>query len=193
MPKVILFPRGGTLNADPGRKETAMPMLHTPSPFARCTIRRAQATMEATGLIDSVLALKGRQVYGIKPTATVYEAIELMAEKNVGALVVMEGDRLAGLVSERDYTRKVALKGKSSRDIEVREIMSASPITVTPLDTVETCMRLMNDHRVRHLPVLDQGKVVGIVSIGNLVNWIISAQSAAISQLKDYITGQYPG
>ncbi len=149
--------------------------------------------MEATGLIDSVLAIKGRQVYSVKPDATVYEAIELMAEKNVGALLVMEGERLAGLVSERDYTRKVALKGKSSRETAVREIMSSSPVTVTPLDTVETCMRLMNDHRVRHLPVLHEGQVVGIVSIGNLVNWIISAQSAAIRQLQNYITGQYPG
>jgi CBS domain-containing protein len=122
----------------------------------------------------------------------VYEAIQLMSQRNVGALVVMEGDRLEGVVSERDYTRKVVLRGKSSKETAVRNIISQPVITVTPEHTVEDCMRLMTENRVRHLPVLDRNRVVGVVSIGDLVNWIISVQSVAIDQLEDYIAGQYP-
>jgi CBS domain-containing protein len=112
-----------------------------------------------------------------------------MAEKNVGALLVMSGGMLAGVFSERDYTRKVALHGKTSRETRVWEIMSDELITVTPDDSVEDCMKLMTEKRVRHLPVLDGNRVAGIVSIGDLVNWIISAQNAAIEQMEQYIAG----
>ena len=118
-----------------------------------------------------------------------FEAISLMAEKNVGAVLVMEHEALAGMLSERDYTRKIAIKGKSSKETLVREIMTTELVTVTSHHTVQECMHLMNDRRVRHLPVIDNDRVVGVVSIGNLVNWIISAQHTTISQLQTYITG----
>jgi CBS domain-containing protein len=148
--------------------------------------------MNPNGTIGEVLSFKGKQVWCISPAATVFEAIQLMAEKNVGALLVTEGDRLVGIVSERDYTRKVALKGKSSKETAVREILSGQVIHVGPGHTVETCMRLMTEHRIRHLPVLaDDRHILGVVSIGDLVNWIISAQTATIEQLQTYIAG-YP-
>ena len=144
------------------------------------------------GVINEILSSKSSQVWSISPEATVFEAIQLMAEKNIGALPVIAGDRLVGVVSERDYTRNVALKGKSSKDTKVREIL-ANPVTATPSNTVEECMKLMTANRVRHLPVLDADKLVGLVSIGDLVNWIISAQNVTINQLESYITGHYPG
>jgi CBS domain-containing protein len=107
----------------------------------------------------------------------------------VGAVLVTEDDKLVGIISERDYTRKVVLKGKSSKTAKVKEILSSHVIHVSPAHTVEECMRLMTDHHIRHLPVLEGGKIVGIISIGDLVNWIISAQHTAISQLQTYITG----
>jgi CBS domain-containing protein len=146
-----------------------------------------------TGTIDEILQHKPANLWSIAPDATVFDAIHLMADKNIGALLVMAGDRLVGVISERDYTRKVALKGKSSRDTQVREILSTPAISVTPDHTVEECMRLMTEHRVRHLPVLENARVVGILSIGDLVNWIISRQSVTITQLESYISGQYPG
>jgi CBS domain-containing protein len=149
--------------------------------------------MKIPGTINAVLEQKGTDVYAVSPQITVFDAIQEMADKNVGALVVLEGQRLVGMISERDYTRKVALKGKVSKQVAVQEIMTRPVITVTLEHTVEECLRLMTDHRVRHLPVIDSEKVVGIVSIGNLVNWIISAQSAAIEHLADYICGKYPG
>ena len=148
--------------------------------------------MSISGSIGAILNHKGRQVYSILPDATVFEAIQLMAEKNVGALLVMSGEKLVGMISERDYTRKVALKGKSSKQTPVKEILSEQLIHVSPAHTVEDCMRLMTEHRVRHLPVLDGDKIVGVVSIGDLVNWIITAQTTTIHQLQTYITG-YPG
>lgn len=149
--------------------------------------------MEIAGTISAVLNLKGNQVYSICPDATVFDAIELMAHKNVGALPVMEDEKLVGIVSERDYTRKVALKGKASKQTLVKEIMFSPVIPVTPEHTVEECLRIMTENRVRHLPVLEGDVMTGIVSIGDLVNWTISAQTAAISHLESYITGQYPG
>ena len=145
-----------------------------------------------SGVINEILAHKSAQLWSVSPEATVFEAIELMAEKNIGALLVLSGDKLIGVVSERDYTRKVALKGKSSKNTKVREIIEA-PVTATPSHTVEDCMKLMTSRRVRHLPILEGERVVGLVSIGDLVNWIISAQTSTIHQLESYITGHYPG
>jgi CBS domain-containing protein len=116
-----------------------------------------------------------------------------MSKKNVGALPVVEGGKVVGMMSERDYTRKVALKGKSSKETKVREIMGTPVITVPPQQPVSDCLRLMTEHRVRHLPVLENEQLVGIVSIGDLVNWVISAQSATIDNLEGYISGRYPG
>ena len=148
--------------------------------------------MNPLGRISEILNQKGKQVWSISPDATVFDAIQLMADKNVGALLVTEKGKLVGILSERDYTRKVALKGKSSKQTAVKEILSKEPVKVTPAHTVEECMRLMTDHRIRHLPVLEADNIIGVVSIGDLVNWIISAQSSTIHQLETYITG-YPG
>jgi CBS domain-containing protein len=149
--------------------------------------------MKVSGAISSILKHKGSKVWSISPEATVFEAIQLMAEKNIGALLVVTGEKLVGVMSERDYTRKVALKGKSSKETQVREIISLPAIFVSPDRTIEDCMRLMTENRVRHLPVLEGDRILGVVSIGDLVNWLISAQSEAINQLESYITGQYPG
>lgn len=149
--------------------------------------------MTIVGTVSAVLNHKGSRVWSIEPDATVFDAIEMMASRNVGALPVMDRSRLVGIVSERDYTRKVALKGKSSKQTLVNEIMFSPVIPVTPDDTVEDCLRLMTENRVRHLPVIDGVTVVGIVSIGDLVNWTISAQTATICHLESYIAGQYPG
>ena len=145
--------------------------------------------MKPTGIVSDILGQKGKAAWSIAPDATVFEAIQLMADKNVGAVLVTENGKLVGIISERDYTRKVVLKGKSSRTTAVKEILSSQVIHVTPSQTVEECMRLMTDHHIRHLPVLDGQKIVGLVSIGDLVNWIISAQHTAISQLQTYIAG----
>ena len=145
--------------------------------------------MSISATVGTILNQKGHQVYSISPDATVFEAIHLMAEKNLGALLVISEEKLVGVISERDYTRKVALKGRSSRETKVREIISSPVISANPGSSVEECMRLMTTHRVRHLPVLEGEKLVGIVSIGDLVNWTISAQDAAIEQLKSYIAG----
>jgi CBS domain-containing protein len=143
------------------------------------------------GHIREILVTKGNAVWSISPEAMVFEAIQMMADKNVGALLVTKEGQLVGILSERDYTRKVVLKGRSSKETPVREILSERIIHVTPDHTVEECMRLMTENRVRHLPVLESGKIAGVVSIGDLVNWIIGAQSSAIHQLETYITG-YP-
>ena len=145
--------------------------------------------MRVSGTVSSILNQKGRHVYSIPAEATVFEALQLMAEKNVGALLVMSGGKLLGVMSERDYARKVALKGKTSRETKVQEIISSPAITATPSETVEDCMKRMTGNRVRHLPILEEGKLIGVVSIGDLVNWTISAQHAAIEQLESYITG----
>ena len=139
--------------------------------------------------ISSVLTHKTSALWSIAPEATVFEAIKLMAEKNIGSLLVMSGGKLAGIITERDYTRKVALHGKTSKETRVREIMPREFITVTPDDSVEECMRMMTQHRVRHLPVLQNDELVGIISIGDLVNWTISAQECALAQMEQYITG----
>ncbi len=149
--------------------------------------------MNVSGTIDSILNSKCSTVWSVTPDTTVFDSIKLMSEKNVGALLVTQDGKLSGMLSERDYTRKVILKGKSSKTTAVREIISAPVISVTPQHTIEDCMRLMTENRVRHLPVMEGDKVVGIVSIGDLVNWIISAQHVALKQMEAYISGQYPG
>jgi CBS domain-containing protein len=149
--------------------------------------------MTSIDSINSVLEVKGRQVWSVAPTAVVFEAIRVMSNKGVGALLVMSEGKLYGIVSERDYARKVILRDRSSRMTQVREIMTTPVLTVTPKDTVGECMRLMTKHRIRHLPVLNGDCVVGIVSIGDLVNWIVRAQEDTIGQLEGYIAGKYPG
>ena len=146
--------------------------------------------MITNGTIGTLLHHKGSAVWTIPAGATVFEAIELLAEKNIGALPVMDGARLIGIFSERDYTRKVALEGKSSRATAVREIISTAIVSVTSDHTIEEAMRLMTEKRIRHLPVIDGGKMVGFVSIGDMVNWIISAQSATIDQMESYLAGR---
>jgi len=143
--------------------------------------------------VSALLQSKGTQVYSVTPETKVFDAIQMMAEKNVGALVVLADDRVVGIYSERDYTRKVVLHGKSSKETEVRELLSTPVISASPGSSVEECMRLMTTYRVRHLPILEGEKLVGVISIGDLVNWTISAQSTAIHQLQNYIAGQYPG
>ena len=148
--------------------------------------------MKSSGTVSALLHHKGSAIWSVPPETTVYEAIKLMAEKNIGALLVMSGENLVGVFSERDYTRKVILQGKTSRETRVREICSAEVISVGLNHSVEECMKLMTEHRVRHLPVVEGEKVVGLISIGDLVNWIISTQSAQIDQMAQCISGGYP-
>jgi len=146
-------------------------------------------SMELTGKISSLLAKKGGQVWSLAPTATVYDAIAMMAEKEVGALPIVDGGRLVGILSERDYARKVFLRGKSSLETPVTEIMSSPVVSVSPMQTVEQCMHMVTDKRIRHLPVVDGDRLVGIVSIGDLVNWVITAQRETINHLEAFIAG----
>lgn len=139
--------------------------------------------------VRHLLAEKGSVVHTIGPDEPVLKAIKLMADRYIGALLVLDGGNLVGIVSERDYARKIVLMGRSSSATPVRDIMSAPVISVGPADTVETCMRLCTDSRVRHLPVVDAGKLVGVVSIGDLVKAVISEQGAQIEQLQRYIAG----
>lgn len=139
--------------------------------------------------VKQVLRRKGNGYWGIAPDATAYEALEMMADKGVGALMVVEDKRLVGVFSERDYARKVILKGKSSKTTPVSALMSSPPITATPELTLRDCMRLMTDNHVRHLPVLQYDTLIGIVSIGDVVNAIISGQAEEIEELENYIAG----
>ncbi len=137
--------------------------------------------------VRQIIDAKQQKVLSVSPDATVYDALERMAKYEVGALVVMNGDHLAGIFSERDYARKVILHGKSSRDTLVREIMTAKVVCVRPDYTTDQCMALMTDKRVRHLPVLEHKRVVGVVSIGDVVKEVISEQRFVIEQLEQYI------
>ncbi len=148
--------------------------------------------MEIAGSVGAILALKGSAVWAIAPYSMVFDAIQLMADKNVGALPVVDNGQLVGMISERDYTRKVTLKGRSSKDTPVREVMSHEMVTVNEADTISECMRVMTDSRIRHLPVMEGKKIIGLVSIGDLVRGIISAQTATIGALEKYISGDYP-
>jgi len=145
--------------------------------------------MQTSYPISSILFHKTTALWSIAPEATVFDAIKLMAEKNIGALLVLSGGRLAGLFTERDYARKIVLHGKNSKQTQIFEILPKETLTVTPDDSVEDCMKLMTENRVRHLPVMEGPNVVGIISIGDLVNWIISTQNAAIEQMEQYIAG----
>ena len=145
--------------------------------------------MKTTHPVSSLLHHKSSALWCVSPESTVFDAIKLMAEKNIGALPVFAGGYLLGVFTERDYTRKIALLGKSSRDTRVRDVIASELITAAPDDSVEDCMKRMTERRVRHLPVVEGRNLVGIVSIGDLVNWIISTQNAEIEQLEQYIAG----
>jgi CBS domain-containing protein len=149
--------------------------------------------MDVGGHIGGILNQKSGDVYSIAPDAMVFKAIEMMAEKNVGALLVMKGQKLVGIISERDYTRKVFVRGKSSKETRVDEIMSTNVSTTKPAESVDDCLRLMTEKHIRHLPVVEGGKVIGIISIGDLVKHVISCQSATIAHLESYISGGYSG
>lgn len=137
--------------------------------------------------VSQLLQGKGGSVLSVSPESSVFEALKLMAEKNVGALLVMSGDTLRGIMSERDYARKVILLGKSSHELAVSEIMSEKVVSVTPAQTVDDCMALMSGRRIRHLPVIDNGRIVGVLSIGDLVKAVIEMQQQTIRELESYI------
>lgn len=149
-------------------------------------------TMRYETPVRFVLETKPREVYWLGPDASVYEAIELMATKSIGAVLVLEEGKLVGIISERDYARKVILKGKSSRETAIKEIMSSPVIFVTPECRVDEAMKLMTERRIRHLPIVENDRVIGVVSIGDLVKFLVSEQAATITQLHAYITGRYP-
>ena len=149
--------------------------------------------MEIHDPISSILAHKsGPEIWSVTPDSMVFDAIELMSDRNIGAVLVMEDETLVGILSERDYTRKVMLKGKASKETPVREIMTSPVIGVGPASRVAQCLQLMSERRIRHLPVLEEGRVIGVVSVGDLVNRMISAQGAMIDHLENYIVGSYP-
>lgn len=142
-------------------------------------------------LVRHVLERKGHATHSVDPDTTVLDALRKMAEHEVGALLVMKADKVLGVLSERDYARKVALLGRASSDTRVSQIMSSPAVTVTPEDTIDACMRLVTDKRIRHLPVIEGDRVLGIISVGDVVKAVISEQTFVISQLEHYITGTH--
>ncbi|MBV9618725.1 MAG: CBS domain-containing protein [Verrucomicrobia bacterium] len=149
--------------------------------------------MDVSGNISAVLGQKQSEIFSVTPDTCVDDAVRMMDEKNIGAVLVMKGNKLVGMLSERDYTRKVMLRGKKSSETKVSEIMSTNLTVTNRNEGVEECLRAMTDKRFRHLPVLDGGKVIGIVSIGDLVKHVIASQSATIAHLESYISGGYSG
>ena len=150
--------------------------------------------MEVHGSVSDILKSKGHEVWTTSPESTVFDALSLMGEKNIGALVAIKDGTVVGVLSERDYSRKVVLRGRTSRDTRVGEILSSPVLTVRPSDSIGKCMQIMSGRRIRHLPVLEGDQLVGLVSIGDLVNWIINVQQQTIQQLHGYIAGGgYPG
>jgi CBS domain-containing protein len=150
--------------------------------------------MKITDTIESLLRSRGNnRVFSVGPDQSVYQAVEKMALEGIGALLVLSGDKLVGILSERDYARKVILKGHSSKDTLVSAIMTSPVVFVTPKNTVDECLAIMTNRRFRNLPVVDNDVTVGVVSIGDLVRWTISGQAQAIQELEGYITGRYPG
>jgi CBS domain-containing protein len=139
--------------------------------------------------VSHLLQVKGSRVWSIEPSASVFEALERMAERDIGALLVMEGEALKGIFSERDYARKIALHGKRSTDTLIRDVMTPDVICISPEQRIEACMALMTEKHIRHLPVIDDGKVVGVISIGDIVKEVIAEQEFVIEQLENYITG----
>ena len=148
--------------------------------------------MKSSETVASVLTNKSSEIWWIEPTATVYRAIEMMADRSVGALLVMSGGKLIGIISERDYARKVILLDRSSHQCQVQQIMTSPVTTVSPDNTVDECMRIMTERRIRHLPVLQGEKVVGVVTLGDLVKWMVTSHEETIEQLHAYISGSYP-
>lgn len=150
--------------------------------------------MEIHGTVRDILQNKGEVVWTTQPATSVYDAIRVMGEKNVGALVVVENGEVVGVLSERDYSRKVVLQGRTSRDTVVNEILSRPATTVRRKDTIEKCMQLMTSQRIRHLPVVSEdNRPIGLISMGDLVNWVMHSQRHTIMQLQGYISGDYPG
>jgi CBS domain-containing protein len=145
------------------------------------------------GTVRNILQAKGHGVFSVEPAVTVYDAIELMSQKNIGGLIITDqrSEKLLGIFTERDYARRLILKGKSSKDTEIGEIMTENPITVCPNDSIESCMKLMTNRRIRHLPVCEDGKVTGMISIGDVVRFIMDEQRGIIEDLEQYITGHH--
>jgi len=155
------------------------------------TLRR-RTVMRLSDAVDLILKQKGHDIWSVSPDQSVYEAVKEMSDKGAGALLVISDGVLVGIVSERDYARKVILKGRSSKETPVKDIMTSPVVYVNQRNTLDECMSIMTKHRIRHLPIMEDEHVLGIVSIGDLVKWIISEQEVTIRQLEHYITGKYP-
>lgn len=155
-------------------------------------LNRGASVNRISGAVGTILKRKGVEIWSVRPDQTVYEAIEMMADKGVGALLVMSDGKLAGIISERDYARKVILQGRSSRTTVIQEIMTSPVISVSPTDAVDECMELMTRNRIRHLPIMENERVIGIVSIGDLVKWLVTEQEETIEHLHNYISAKYP-
>ncbi|MFT5610335.1 MAG: CBS domain-containing protein [Polaribacter sp.] len=141
--------------------------------------------------VDKLLSIKTKEIWSLAPNDSVFEALELMADKNVSGLLIVKNEKLVGIFTERDYARKLILKGKFSKDTEVGDLMTKNVLYVEPSNTIDDCMKLMTDKRIRHLPVMNKGHLIGVVTIGDLVKQIISEQETTIHQLENYISGSY--
>jgi|SRR5688572_5083418 len=143
------------------------------------------------GKVRNILHNKGNAVYSVEPDTMVYRAIELMCEKNIGGLLIVENGKLVGIFTERDYARKLILKGKSSKDTPIKDLMTSNLVTVSPDTSIDDCMRVMTGRKIRHLPVLENGNLVGLISIGDVVHFVIEEQKSIIEHLEHYITGHH--